>query len=158
MDRIQLIESFTRSRDAILEQFDTADADLAKAYAPGKWTVRNLLIHLADCEFIYLWRVCRGLAEPGSRVEAFDQDAWARELNYASRPLPGCRELFEAARNQLIYLLEAHEDGALDRQFHHSEAGIMTIRKGLSGFARHSDHHLEQILAAREGREWKPEK
>jgi uncharacterized damage-inducible protein DinB len=158
MNRIELIDSFSRSRDAVLEQFEAPPDDLGKAYAPGKWTVQELLVHLTDCEYIYLWRFCRGLAESGSRVEGFDQDAWARELNYASRPLPICRELFLAARNQLIYLLEAHEDDALDRQFLHSEVGMMSVRKGISGFARHTEHHLEQIVAAREGREWKPEK
>jgi uncharacterized damage-inducible protein DinB len=156
MDRIELIDSFTQSRDAVLDQFEAPPKDLETAYAPGKWTVRQLLVHLTDCEFIYLWRLCRALAEPGSRVEAFDQDAWARELNYASRPLPICRDLFMAARNQLIYLLEAHEDSALERQFHHSEAGVLTLRKGISGFALHTEHHLEQIAAAREGREWTP--
>ena len=157
MNRDELIESFTRSRDAVIEQFEAPKSELSQSYAPGKWTVRELLVHLTDCEVAYLWRLCRGLAEPGSRVEAFDQDAWARELNYTSRPLPICRDLFLAARNHLIYLLEAHEDGALDHQFHHSEAGVLTLRKGISGFAQHTEHHLEQIAAAREGREWKPE-
>jgi len=151
---MELIDSFTRSRNAVLGQFDAPPNDLRKTYAPGKWTVRQLLVHLTDCEFVYLWRLCRALAEPGSRIEGFDQDAWARELSYESRPLPICRELFQAARNQLIYLLEAHEDGALERQFHHSEAGVMTLRKGISGFAHHTEHHLEQIAAAREDRIW----
>ncbi|MCC6486136.1 MAG: DinB family protein [Candidatus Hydrogenedentes bacterium] len=158
MTREELIESLTQSRDAVLEQFDTPVSGLGKAYAPGKWTVRQLLVHLTDCEIVYLWRACRGLAEPGSHVHGFDQDAWAKELNYSSRPLPLCRDLFLAARNQLIYLLEAHEDGALERTFHHSEAGILTLRKGLTGFAGHTEHHLEQIRAAIEGQTWVPMK
>ncbi len=156
MNRIELVDSFTRSRDAVLEQFEAPANDLTKAYGAGKWSVREILVHLTDCEVVYLWRLCRGLAEPGSRIEGFDQDAWARELDYAARPLPICRDLFLAARNQLIYLLETHEDEALERQFEHSEAGLMTVRKGISGFARHTEHHLEQISAARAGREWRP--
>ncbi len=156
MTRDDLIDSFTRSRDAVHFQFDSATPDLSKTYAPGKWTVQQLLVHLADCEMVYLWRSCRALAEPGSSCAGFDQDAWANELNYDSRPLAISRALFLGARNQLIYLLEAHEDHALDRQFNHSEVGVMTLRKGLAGFARHTEHHLEQIVAAREGRVWMP--
>jgi len=155
MTRDELIASFVRSRDAVLAQFDAATPDLCKSYAPGKWTVQQLLVHLADCEMVYLWRTCRALAEPGSSCAGFDQDAWANELNYVSRPLTISRDLFFGARNQLVYFLESHEDGALERRFVHSEVGVLTLRKGLTGFARHTEHHLDQIGAAREGRVWK---
>ncbi|GMU94155.1 MAG: hypothetical protein AMXMBFR4_32130 [Candidatus Hydrogenedentota bacterium] len=144
------------TRDRLLPLYDTPELDLAKSYAPGKWTVRQILVHLADCEFVYLWRLCRGLAEPGSEVHGFDQDAWQEALHYAERPLPMCRDLFLVARSQVIYFAETMPETAVERTIRHSEAGTMSVGRVLEYLAVHTQHHLEQIDAALDGRVWKP--
>jgi len=155
MERKQLIEALRKSGPQVVAYFE-ADADLLeKTYAPGKWTVRDLLVHLTDAEFMYLGRVCTGLAEPGGTVQGFDQDKWKATLKYNERPLHVCRALFDGAREQLIDLLGRFPDSALDNVVTHSEGGPMSLRKILTYLAWHSDHHLEQIDAARAGQVWK---
>lgn len=151
----EILPLLRTTRDQVLQRYDTPESDLIKTYAPGKWNVRQLLVHLADCEFVYLWRLCRGLAEPGSGVYGFDQDAWQRALSYMERPLPLCRDLFLVARTQTIYYAETMPESALEQTIRHSEAGTMSVGRVLAYLAAHTRHHLEQIDAALEGRIWK---
>ncbi len=102
MPLVAMRESLRNSRDAVLAQFDAPAADLAKSYGPGKWTVHQILLHLADGEAVLLWRVCRAIAESGSTVEGFDQDAWVARLDYANRPLAPYKELFIYAVMEIV--------------------------------------------------------
>jgi len=154
--RDEILTVLRTTRDRLLQRYDTPESDLAKSYAPGKWTVRQILVHLADCEFVYLWRLCRALAEPGSGVHGFDQDAWQDALHYAERPLPMCRDLFLVARSQVIYYAETMPDSAFEQTIRHSEAGTLSVGRVLGYLAAHTQHHLEQIDAALEGQVWKP--
>src|SRR5579871_6014441 len=47
--------------------------------APGKWSIREILCHLADCEIVFAFRIRQTLAEPNHVVQPFDQDRWARQ-------------------------------------------------------------------------------
>ena len=51
---------------------------LERSYAPGKWTARQILCHLADCEIAFSFRLRQALAEPNHVIQPFDQDEWAR--------------------------------------------------------------------------------
>jgi hypothetical protein len=55
---------------------------LAKRPAPGKWSVGEILAHLADCEIVVGWRMRQILGAPGTPIQAFDQDAWAAACHY----------------------------------------------------------------------------
>lgn len=152
------IESLRKSRDAVLEYFDAPETDLSRAYAPGKWTARQILMHLADVEFVYLWRLCRATAEPGSEVEGFDQDKWAGALNYGARSMGVGEALFTAARDRVIELLASTDESGLVREVVHSEAGSMTLAKVAHVLDFHTWHHLEQIEAAVKNTVWTPGK
>ncbi|MBX7254725.1 MAG: DinB family protein [Candidatus Hydrogenedentes bacterium] len=152
------IESLRKSRDAVLNYFDVAEVDLAKSYAPGKWTARQILLHLADVEFVYLWRLCRASAEPGSDVEGFDQDKWVAALQYDTRSLGVGECLFSAARDRVIELLASTDEAGLVREVVHSEAGSMTLAKVAHVLDFHTWHHIEQIEAAIKGEVWTPKK
>lgn len=155
MNRKELIDSLVRSRDEVVACFDLPESDLNKTYAPDKWSIRTILAHLADVELVFLWRICRGLAERGSRVEAFDQDVWAEELQYESRPMPLAKDAFLALRNQTLFYLQRMSDDAMNFELHHSEKGTILVGEVANYLATHSFHHLEQIAAAKEGRVWK---
>jgi len=72
-------------------------ADLAHRPAPGKWSIKEIICHLADVEVVNGWRYRMILAQSGSNLTAFDQDLWAsqrpiggRTRRWPWRPSPPC--------------------------------------------------------------------
>lgn len=122
--------------------------DLRKTYAPGKWTVRQLLHHLADAETVLYERIRRGIARPGQVVWGFDQDKWADQLNYNTRDLAINQAIYQSIRKGVIDLVNAHYDQAGDQQYVHNETGLRTVKEEFDKVAWHNEHHLRQIRAA----------
>ena len=73
------------------------------AIAPGKWSVRQIAAHMADCELVFSFRLRQTLAEDAPTIQPFDQDRWAR--HYAGYDLPSGLELFRANREWNLKLL-----------------------------------------------------
>src|SRR5437764_13987322 len=78
----------TRATPAKLRDLMNAFAPekLNVAPAPGKWSVRDVLSHLADCEVVFAFRLRQALAEDEHVIQPFDQDKWAAA--YASYEAP----------------------------------------------------------------------
>ena len=70
----QLIRELERTRDETLQYFSLGAGDLARTYAPGKWSVRYILHHLSDSEIVFLDRISRVLSEPRPVLWVMDQD------------------------------------------------------------------------------------
>lgn len=58
---------------------------LRKRPAPDKWSVGEILAHLADSEIVRGWRMRQILGSPGTPIQAFDQDSWAAAAHYEKR-------------------------------------------------------------------------
>lgn len=157
MDRHEIISSLKRSRELAIAQYSSPPSDWPKRYAPGKWTVRQILVHMADVELVHLWRYSRALAEPGSPVFAFDHETWVTALHYDERPIEVCRNMFMGTRDQIIWYVETMPEKTFEHTVNHSENGLMPVWRILNYLAYHTDHHIEQIRFAREGRVWTPE-
>ena len=142
------ILALERTRDETLEHFSLGEADLARSYGPGKWPVRFLLHHLADSETVLLERIKRVISEPRQVLLVYDQDAWARGLDYARLPIDLSKQLYQAGRAAAIYLARLHyeRNGALE--FIHSVTGVRTLKDEFDKVASHNEHHLAQIRAA----------
>src|SRR5262245_18541520 len=61
---------------------EVAPEKLRQRPAPGKWSVGEILVYLAEAEIVLGWRVRSILGAPGAPLQAFDQDAWARAGRY----------------------------------------------------------------------------
>lgn len=156
MTTSEIRERLVKSAAEVQTVFEAPDEVMARSYGPGKWTVRQILVHLADSELAYLWRVLRATAEPGSRVEGFDQDQWAVKLGYEARSLSVARGLFEGCRGQVLEMLGRVSASELQHTVEHSEAGPITLQQLFEFMVHHVERHLDQIAAAREGRLWRP--
>lgn len=156
MDRDQIVQRLEVNCSAMAAQFDAPAADLKKTYAPGKWTVLEILAHLADCELISGWRFGRAVAEPSSSVAAFEQDPWAERLSYSTRPVSLSRDVFLAARRMLIHHVRTLPDERLRTKCTHPEKGELDGYTWADVAAAHAEHHLRQIEAARSGKAWVP--
>lgn len=145
MDIISRLES---SRGRTLQYFDASEAELAQSYAPGKWPARFILHHLADAETVLSDRIRRTISEPRQVLWAFDQDAWAKGLDYSQMPLELSRRIYESARAGIIHLAVQYYDSLGHLEFIHSETGIRTLKQEFDKVADHNEHHLSQIEAA----------
>src|SRR5436305_13447467 len=66
--------------------------------APGKWSIRQIIAHLADAELVGAHRLRQVIAEDNPTLIAFDQDAWARNLDYSRRKPKQSLEAFRRVR------------------------------------------------------------
>src|SRR5688572_23085700 len=154
MNRADIVARLESNRDRLAAQFQAPDNDLGKTYAAGKWTVKEILGHVADCEFINLWRFLRAVAEPGKPVEAFEENDWAKNLDYAQRPANLSRDMFLAARGMLIHHAKTLPEDRLSGACVHPEKGMVGGLQWAKLTAGHCDHHIGQIEAARAGKSW----
>jgi hypothetical protein len=145
---MQLIKDLEKTRDETLKYFSLEESDLARTYGPDKWSVRFLLHHLSDSETVLYDRICRVLSEPRQVLWVYDQDAWARGLDYSQRPLDISRSIFESVRNAIIYYAGLHYEEKGHLEFVHSVTGVRTLKDEFDKVAAHNEHHLEQIRLA----------
>ena len=148
---MDILTGLKRTKADTLPHFELDEAELAKCYAPGKWSVRELLHHLADAETVLYERIRRVISEPRPVVWAFDPDAWAEHLKYRDLPLEPNKNVYSNVRDAIIVLAERHyeEDGNLE--FVHSNLGVRTLAHEFDKVVWHNERHLQQIEQALKG-------
>jgi DinB superfamily len=150
---MQLIRDLEKTREETLTYFSLDQRELGHTYEPGKWSVKFILHHLSDSETVLFDRIRRVLSEPRQVLWVYDQDAWAKGLDYAQVPLEISRRVYESVRNAIIYYAGRYYDEKGHLEFVHSVTGVRTLRDEFDKVASHNEHHLGQIrLALREGR------
>lgn len=120
-------------------------ARLRKRPAPEKWSVAEILAHLADSELVGGYRLRMILGAPGTPIQAFDQDVWVRAGHYEKRDPRKSLEHFRALREANLGLLKSLESEQWKQYGMHSERGEETIETIVRMFAGHDLNHLRQI-------------
>lgn len=126
------------------------DEDLDLARAPGKWTIRQTVHHVADSDATTLVRLMMMLAEPGRAYQsnAYDQDVWVANLDHAHRPVDTSIELIAAIRAHVTALIR-HLPHGLDHRVIPSIGSPITVRELVKMLAMHALGHIDQILETR---------
>jgi tRNA-binding EMAP/Myf-like protein len=122
-----------------------AATDLHWTPAPARWSIAQIVAHLADAEVVAAYRVRMILGAPGTAIQAFDQDAWSREMDYANRDTAASLALFTALRASLLLLLRGLDGEKLDRFGVHAERGKESVRYLIRLYAGHDLNHVAQI-------------
>jgi uncharacterized damage-inducible protein DinB len=126
------------------ELLDSLGADRAsKSPAPGKWSAREILCHLADCEIVFAFRLRQTLAEPHHVIQPFDQDLWAQ--NYAAYDAESALAVFTAVRDFNLKLIASLPPDAFSKPVTHPERGTMTFGNIVETMGGHDLNHLGQI-------------
>ena len=112
---------------------------------PGKWSIQDIVFHLAESELHGYLRGRTIIAEPGNPVVAFDQDRWARTLDVSAQPLGEALELFRLVREMLARQLRALPETVWGQHVMHPERGKVTLEGWLQGYVGHLDTHLAQM-------------
>ncbi|MGD2067376.1 MAG: DinB family protein [Gemmatimonadota bacterium] len=119
------------------------------AYADGKWTVREVVGHVVDCERMLAYRVLHVARRDPAPLPDMDQEVWADGSNAASRSLRSLALELEAVRAATVELLEGLDDAAWDRRGVASSWEV-SVRALAWIAAGHAEHHL-RILVERYG-------
>ena len=97
--------------------------ELARSPGPSRWSVVQVLAHLADAEVVAGWRLRSILALDGVPIQAFDQDRWADAFKYAETDPAESLDLFEASRRANLSLLRRVDPGLHANHGLHAERG-----------------------------------
>jgi len=130
-------------------------ARMRRPPAPGKWSVAEILAHLADCEIVAAWRMRQILGAPGTPTQAFDQDAWAAAGHYEKRDPRKSLEQFRLAREGNLALLKSLTPEQWKHHGVHAERGIESIEHIARMMAGHDINHtrqVERILGAKKNK------
>jgi hypothetical protein len=115
--------------------------------APGKWSVAEILAHLADAEIVGGYRMRSILGAPGTPISAFDQDKWAEAQNYTKRDPQMSLRVFRTLREVNLSLLKSLKPEQWKQFGIHAERGEESIERIAQMFAGHDINHLRQIDA-----------
>jgi hypothetical protein len=124
------------------------DAELDRRPAPGKWTSREIVHHLADSEMTSAIRLRRLLAEDRPVIVGYDQEEFARKLHY-DRPIGASLDALKAARATTGAILDRMTEEEWSREGTHNESGRYTVLQWLQIYAEHAHNHAAQIRVAR---------
>lgn len=109
------------------------------------WSPKEIIAHLADCELVYGFRYRKILAEPGSSLSAFDQDAWATGLQYQNQEFKPLLESFAVLRRVNLGLLRIITRDAWNKAGRHPEYGTLTIGQLVLHLVTHDRNHIAQV-------------
>lgn len=127
------------------------DADrLARPEGEGKWSMLQVVQHVADSEVVWGWRLRRVLAEDRPTLVGYDQDLWASRLGYAHAHLGRALALLTALRDVHMVMLEAATEEDLARVGVHAERGEESVAKMVKLYAGHDLVHRRQLARIRE--------
>lgn len=121
------------------------DAVLQKAEAPEKWSIADVIQHLADAEWVLGFRYRQIAAEDNVTLPFFDENAWARELKYQPINVERAMEDFRALREINLRFLRRIPEEKYSRAGFHPERGPESIEHCMKLYAGHDLVHLRQI-------------
>ena len=123
-----------------------------KRPAPGKWSIAEIVAHIADTELVGGYRIRAILGEPGTQIIGFDQDVWVTALHYDKRDLKKSFEQYRTLREANLALLKSLAPEQWKHHGMHNERGPETVETIVKMFAGHDVNHfqqIERILAAK---------
>jgi len=118
--------------------------------APGKWSIRQIIAHLADTEIVLAHRFRQVIAEDSPTLVAIQQEAWAANLDYARRKPKQSLETLRRTRVENHELLKDLPAASYERAGNHTERGRTTLAQLLEDYCAHTESHARQIGEIRE--------
>ena len=127
------------------------EAQLSKAPAPGKWSIKQIVAHLADGEVVLGSRYRFAAAHDRPPIAGYDQDLFVEKLGVENATTEELLADFELARAVNLGLLQRLPEGAFQRVGIHAERGEESIGTMVRMYAGHDRVHLDQVETIRTG-------
>lgn len=119
--------------------------ELAWTTSPERWSITQIVAHLADAELVGAWRIRSVLAADGIALQPFDQNEWASAFKYQSSDPAAAAMLFGALRMATLALLRTVDAERLEYAGLHAERGRESVSHIMRMYTGHDLNHLGQI-------------
>lgn len=154
-DRKQLIDKIrnlpAQARDAVK---GLNDEQLNTPYGEGKWTVRQVIHHLADSHMNAFVRTKLILTEDRPTLKPYNQDDWARTREAAAYPVESSLHILVGLHERWATLLDNVPESGWSRTAMHPENGEMTLQRVLEVYSDHGEKHVRSITNLRQSKGW----
>jgi hypothetical protein len=142
-DPLAVIETTSQKLETLIGEIGPARIDEPRA--PGKWSAKQIVSHLADCELTFAFRLRQTLSEDHHVIQPFDQEKWA--ATYSACTAAAALAVFSSVRRWNLLLIRSVIPAALPKPVTHPERGQMTFATILETMAGHDLNHIHQIEA-----------
>src|ERR1700683_4194412 len=150
------LAAYVRGKDALALQREAprilerliagvSEERLRRRPGPKKWSVVEILAHLAEDELSSSWRYRQMIEHNGSPLLGFDEDLWGRVGDYASWNASEALEMFRLLREANLRMLSHLSGEQWECAGIHSERGKLTVRELATHMAAHDVNHIKQI-------------
>jgi uncharacterized damage-inducible protein DinB len=129
--------------------------ELKRRPAPGKWSIAEILAHLADAELVAGWRLRSILSGDGVAIQAFDQETWAKTFSYGDRDADESLRAFKLLRELNLSLLKSVPRKLWENHGMHAERGKETVIHMVTLYAGHDVNHIRQVEQIVKGKKLK---
>jgi hypothetical protein len=144
--RRQKLESFGRAPDLLSVALRPFPKKMwIYRPSPDRWSIHEIILHLADSEANAYIRCRRLIAEPGSSVLKFDPARWAGTLGYFHQSTREALEIIRRLRKATYQLLLALPDSVWEHTVNHPTDGRLSLASWFEVQERHIPHHIEQM-------------
>jgi uncharacterized damage-inducible protein DinB len=147
-DFLETLRDQRRDLEALLSKLSDEQAEFR--YAPGKWSIKEVLGHIIDTERIFAYRLLRIARGDETPLAGFEQDGYIRNANFAARKLEDLLHEFSAVRESTICLVRSLDDAAWLRRGTASqkEVSVLALAFIIAGHDRHHRTMLENHYLA----------
>ena len=118
---------------------------LTRKPAPGKWSISEILAHLADVEIVVAWRLRHILGNNGAPIPAYNENVWAETFDYARRDAKESLKFLQVLRARNLAMLKALPKESWKNYGMHQERGKESITHLVRLYAGHDLNHLGQV-------------
>ncbi len=146
---LKSLEGQMEKLDRVLKKYD----EKALSRKPeGKWSGKEIIGHLGDCEYVYGVRLRIALAESGNTLQPFDQNLWVENLKHQEKEIGKLVETLKGLRNANLAVLKDVKEADWEKYGMHAERGKMTVEGIVRLLAEHFERHLEQVERVANGK------
>jgi hypothetical protein len=150
------ILSFVEGKDPLEVQRQTATAlaqlidgisenKLYQRPDPAKWSIGEVIAHLAEAEIVNSWRYRQMVEQNGCPLSPYDQEVWNSLGDYAARPAADSLMLFRQLRENNLRVFDKLTPEEWEHYGMHAERGRLSVRELVQLIAGHDLNHMEQI-------------
>lgn len=145
-ERKAKIDHYAAAHSELMDALSTLPKEMWKHKpSPVRWSVHEILVHIADSELSSAMRLRTLLATPGVAVTTYDQDKFAIALRYHDHSVVTALDLFRVVRQSNVSLLRAADEAVFANTVKHPDHGEISVDNWLDIYERHVPGHIEQM-------------
>lgn len=146
---VKVLEALPAFVDDMIDGLN--DEQLRRPEAPGKWSILEVIQHLADSELVWAYRLRMIIAHDRPEITGYDQDLWAQRLGYNQCCLENTLAQLKLLRQINLRLLKGLSESDLKRAGYHNERGEESVERMISLYSGHDLAHRRQLMRIKAG-------